>query len=379
MRRWFCLSLLILLFACQQTRSPVAVQTPEPASNIVQPTMTATTLPTATATATVTSLPTATQTLQPTATATPTNVPPTATPTDAPPTATATPDPYAQFSIDALTARQYGGGELEIIDTLYKAETFTRYLIKYPSDGLEIYGFMNAPNEGHKLPVALVLHGYIDPDEYETEAYSTRYADALAEAGYLTIHPNFRNYPPSDDGPSPFRIGYAIDTLNLIAIIQDQSVNDPTGPLRRADGENIHAMGHSMGGGVALRTAIVRPDALKGIVLYAAMSGNEFWNYTKILEWSGGRTGEFELAANEQQLASIGALFYLDRLQIPVSVHHSVGDQQVPVEWSEDLCDRLEARQHRVECFYFDDAPHTFWGPWDRVFIERMIAFFRQY
>ena len=133
---------------------------PEP-SPLPQPTQLTTTLPSPT----VTALP-------------PTNIPP--TPTLPPPTPT--PDPYADLTIDALTARSYGGGKLDIIDTLEENATFTRYLISYPSDGLTIYGFMNVPNEGNNFPVALVLHGYVDPADYDTIAYTRRYADALAEA-----------------------------------------------------------------------------------------------------------------------------------------------------------------------------------------------------
>ncbi|HRQ14989.1 MAG TPA: peptidase, partial [Promineifilum sp.] len=144
-------------------------------------------------------------TVVPTPTATPA---PTATSTPAP---TSTPDPYADLTIDALAARSWGGGLLEITDTLEENDSFTRYEIKYPSDGLTIYGFMNVPNEGDNFPVVLMLHGYIDPGEYEIVDYTRRYADALAEAGYFVIHPNFRNYPPSDSGPDPFRIGYAAD------------------------------------------------------------------------------------------------------------------------------------------------------------------------
>ena len=98
----------------------------------------------------------------------------TATATRHSPPATPTPDPYAPLTIDALAAREYGGGLIEIVDTLETTEAFARYLIKYPSDGLTIYGYMNVPHEGDNFPVALVLHGYIDPDEYETVAYTQR-------------------------------------------------------------------------------------------------------------------------------------------------------------------------------------------------------------
>ena len=166
-------------------------------------------------------------------------------------TASATLNPYTGLSIEELSNRDYGGGNLEIVETMESGEVFTRYLITYPSDGLSIYGFMNVPNEGTRFPVAIVLHGYIPPSDYETVSYTERYANALAEAGYFVIHPNFRNYPPSDSGPDPYRIGFATDILNLIAIIREQSL-DPSGYLRRADADDINLFGHSMGGGIAL-------------------------------------------------------------------------------------------------------------------------------
>jgi dienelactone hydrolase len=302
-------------------------------------------------------------------------VPPTATT----PPHTPTPDPYANLTIDALTARSYGGGQLEIIHTLEENETFTRYLITYPSDGLTVYGFMNVPNEGNDFPVALVLHGYIDPAEYDTLDYTQRYADALVEAGYFVIHPNFRNYPPSDEGPNPYRIGYAVDVLNLIAIIREQS-QDPFGYLRRADEDRIHLWGHSMGGGVTLRVLTVNHEPyLRAAVLYGAMSGDERQNYEQIQIWSGGQTGSFELAASEAQLAQISPIFFLDRINTPISIHHSEADETVPAAWSTDLCERLQALGKRVECFTYYATPHTFRGEADVLFIDRVTRFFDEH
>lgn len=311
---------------------------------------------------------------------------PTSPPAPTPPLPTPTPkptlDPYVDLTIAALAARTYGGGLLEITDTLESNDAFTRYEIKYPSDGLDIYGFMNVPNEGDNFPVALVLHGYIDPDEYEIVPYTRRYADALAEAGYFVIHPNFRNYPPSDSGPDPYRIGYATDVLNLIAIIREQS-QDPLGTLRRANADDINLWGHSMGGGVALRViTVINESYLRAAVLYGSMSADESKNYGRIRSWTNSSRGRFELDAPPETLAAISPLHNLDRVEAAVAVHHSYADDIVPVEWSEEVCDVLAGLNtageipHAPECFFYDQQPHTFRGGGDSLFVERTIEFF---
>jgi len=300
------------------------------------------------------------------------------TPTAEPTTAQAspTPEPYAGLAISDLVSREYGGGELQIVDTLENNDSFTRYAITYPSDGLSIHGFMNVPNEGSRFPVAIVLHGYIDPAQYRTLDYTTRYADHLAEAGYFVIHPNMRGFPPSDDGPDRFRVGLATDILNLIAIVREQS-KDPLGYLRRADADDINLWGHSMGGGVVLRVITVNnAPYIRAAVLYGAMSGDELQNYEKIRQWSDGEVGEFELSAAPALIEAISPIYHLQRIKTPVSAHHGAEDDVVPPEWSDDLCLRLRLLEHSVECYTYAAMPHTFRGASDQLFMDRTAAFF---
>jgi dipeptidyl aminopeptidase/acylaminoacyl peptidase len=332
--------------------------TPTPS---VLPTATRTPSPTPTPTATLTPTPT------PTPTATPTSTP-TATPTQSP-----TPDPYAGLTIADLAARAYGGGELQVEEVLAVTAAFTRTLIAYPSEGLTIYGFMNVPQGEGPFPVVLALHGYIDSDIYTTVAYSTRYADSLARAGYLVIHPNLRNFPPSDEGPDPFRVGTAIDTMNLMALVREHG--GQPGPLEKADPSRIGLWGHSMGGGIALRVITVDPS-VPAAVLYGSMSGDERTNYERILYWSGGERGEEELATPDEDLARISPIYHLERIEAAVSIHHSDTDEVVPLAWSLDLCERLEDLEKTVECFTYSGLPHTFRGEGDLLFMQRVADFF---
>lgn len=306
---------------------------------------------------------------------TPTTVPPTLTASPSP-SLTPTPDPYADLTIDYLANRDYGGGEVQILETLQKTSLYTRYLVSYPSEGLAIYGFMDVPAGEGKFPVVIAIHGYIDPAIYQTLDYTTGNADAIARAGYLVIHPNLRGYPPSDDGPNLFRVGMAVDVLNLIAIVKERA--GTPGALEKADAQFLGLWGHSMGGGIATRVITVRPD-VDAAVLYGAMSGDEKRNFEAIYGWSDGERGIEELKVPDQALQRISPIYYLDRIRAAVSIHHGGSDELVPLEWSQEMCERLQDLGTSVECFTYKGQPHTLYGAAEQLFNQRVVEFFDRY
>ena len=318
--------------------------------------------------------PTHISTTIPTLTATATQ-PPTATATLLP-TISPTPDPYYNWSNAYLRSRTYGGGQIEFLEVMDQNLYFTRYLIRYPSDGLNIYGFANIPNDEEIHPVIIALHGYIDPAVYNTLDYTTRYADALATAGYIVLHPNLRGYRPSDDGENLFRVGMAIDVLNLIALVQTQSGG--TDPLKNANPAAIGLWGHSMGGGISTRVITVSDD-VKAAVLYAAMTGDEQTNYAAIREWSGQARGIEELNVPVEALSSISSMYFFDNISAAVSIHHGTADELVPMSWSVTTCERLNLLGKNVECLYYQDMPHTFYGKGEEQFIQNSVDFFNRH
>ncbi len=305
----------------------------------------------------------------------PTTVPLEGTPAPAGPT-TATPDPLSDLAIDSLTNRSYGGGQIEFEPDPTDSGSFDRYLFNYPSDGLTIYGFMDVPRRAGPLPVVLVLHGYLDPEDYEIHPYTTRYVDSLAASGFVALHPNFRNYAPSDSGPNLFRVGSAIDVLNLIALVRQQA--GTPGPLTSADGEAIGLFGHSMGGGIALRVLTVGAP-VRAAVLYASMNADEQLNFESIFEWSEGQRGMEELQVAPSELLHISPVYYLDRIGVPLSIHHGEADELVPPEWSDELCQRMRLLGKTVECFRYPNEQHTFIGFGGIELMERAVDFFDRY
>jgi dipeptidyl aminopeptidase/acylaminoacyl peptidase len=310
---------------------------------------------------------------------------PTVLPADSPATATArpaatenptaTPHPFSHLTINSLANRTFGGGEVTIQETMAVYDLFTRFLVSYPSDGLEIYGFLNVPHGDGSFPVVIAIHGYIDPTAYDTLDYTTRYADALARAGFVVLHPNLRGYLPSELGENLFRVGMAADVLNLAQIVRETAGN--VGALEKVNPDQIGLWGHSMGGGITLRSITIDPN-LKAAVLYGSMSGDEIQNFKKIYEWSEGARGIEELAIEPIYLDEISPINFLDRIQAAVSIHHGEADTLVPPEWSDELCLRLNEIQARVTCYTYPDQPHTFYGEGDQLLIDRMISFFRE-
>jgi len=317
-----------------------------------------------------TAIPTLTSTPLPTAT-------PLSTPTATPlPTLSPTPDPFYPYGIDYLRSRTYGGGQIEFLEVMTQNLFFTRYLIRYPSDGLNIYGFANIPNDAEAHPVIIALHGYIDPAIYNTLDYTTHYADALASAGYIVLHPNLRGYTPSDYGDNFFRVGMATDVLNLIALVQSQSGG--TDLLGHAMPDRIGLWGHSMGGGITTRVLTVTDD-VRAAVLYGAMSGDEEKNYKAIQQWSGNTRGLEETSVPVDVLTRISPMYFFGNITAAVSIHHGAADELVPPDWSVLTCEQLRALGKNVECHSYDGMPHTFYGQGDQEFIQNTVNFFNQY
>jgi len=259
-------------------------------------------------------------------------------------------------SLEALAVKEYGLGELRVEYTWENKPEFTRYYITYDSDDLNIHGFVNIPVGEGPFPVVIALHGYIPPDEYETMDYSTRYADSIARKGYIVLHPNMRNFPPSDSAPrrGDYHSGFTTDVMNLLEYVRQEAGQEGS-IFENADLSSMGIWGHSLGGSVALRVSALVPE-IDAVVMYAAVTQR----------YSNGSAGF--------------TVYDLENTDAAFQVHHGTADPTVRVSDSTRFCAQLENAGKDFECFFYEDAPHTFLrlGQDDPLFIQRVVDFYAE-
>jgi dipeptidyl aminopeptidase/acylaminoacyl peptidase len=314
-------------------------------------------------------VPTDTPTPLPTATAEPTSTP---TPPPSP-----TPEPYpelAQYTIEGLRSRSYGEGQIEIVSVMEELPNFTRYLFAYPSDGLRITGMLNRPHGEGPFPVVILNHGWYPLDVYQTGNGTQRAADYLADRGFLTLSPDYRNHAGSDDAPNIFRAGHVIDTLNLIPLSQQ---------LPEAQPGKIAMWGHSNGGAITAKVLTVS-DQIAAALIYAPASSSIVQDYefrTRMAARRGAQINATNWPVFPEEAPDLyerlSPLNYAQYVTADVLIVWGDQDEVVPRNWPEDLYNSLRAAGKDVEFVVFPGQPHSFDAAGNAEYLPRMVEFFQ--
>ena len=118
-------------------------------------------------------------------------------------------------------------------------------------------------------------HGYIDPAYYVKGQGLIRERGWLADAGYVTLHTDYRNHAGVRDAPRTeltMRLGYTEDVVNaVLALRRTDQV--------RVDDERIGLLGRSMGGGVVYNMLAAQPGLVDAGVVFAPVSSRAADNF----------------------------------------------------------------------------------------------------
>lgn len=310
----------------------------------------------------------------PTPTPIATAVLPTATVVTPTPPATPTLAPYEQYTIPYLGRRTYGGGKIEVVQKLAESGAFTSYSIRYPSDGLTIYGFMNIPKGDGPFPVIISIHGYAPFGNYDPFNPMQDFADFFAENQFIVIHPGLRNYSPSDSGDNLLRVGMTADVMNLIALVKTK--DDLPAELASANPDLLGLWGMSMGGEIALRALTISPD-IKAAVLYSAFSGNEERNSRQLYKVLRDEQFQKDAEVPLELLDRISPMYYYHQIKSAVQLNHGTRDTTAPISWAVETCDFLESAGVSVQCIYYEKAGHVFNGDNRKQLLQNALEFYR--
>ncbi len=287
-------------------------------------------------------------------------------------------------SLPALFEKDYNGGGLRIGRVLLETGRYTEYFVSYRSGKLRISGRLNVPKRRGPYPALVLAHGYIDPAFYENGQGLTRERGWLADAGFVTLHTDYRNHAASSDDPRSerrMRLGYTVDVINAVLALQRTK-------RVRIDDDRIGLLGRSMGGGVVYNALAVRPGLVGAGVVFAPVSSrtaDNFNHFTRDDDDPGDDgTTRFilrrygEPRENREFWREVSPRTYFDRVTEPVLIHHGTSDDTCPLRWSRATTRAMEQAGVDVRLRLYQGEEHAF-GPQFPLSMRRTIAFFRRH
>lgn len=291
--------------------------------------------------------------------------------------------------ISQMRQKSYSGSEIKIEETLAPGPNYSRQIASYTSDRLKIYGLLTIPSTPRPekgFPAINFIHGHLDEGSYTPTARYVAYQNGFAASGYVTFKPDLRGHGNSegDHVQSNFSPGYVTDALNSMASLQKMKEVNP---------DKIGMWGHSMGGGVTLRSMVVNKD-IKAGVMWAGVVGDYedlLERYRKRIPWmttaasSTTRSKLLEVtekygspSAQSEFWQGIDPYSYLKDISGPVQLHHGDQDESVPVEFSAHLEDALKKAGKPVENFVYVGSDHNIAQGFGTA-MQRSIEFFDRY
>src|SRR5205807_3038025 len=108
--------------------------------------------------------------------------------------ATASPSSLPAYAIEALRSRPEQPGTLHVGELLASASGFHKHTAAWTSMGATMTGVIDLPTGRGPFPVVVVNHGYVPTSQYYVGQDSSKYGDALAAQGLVTISPNYPGY-----------------------------------------------------------------------------------------------------------------------------------------------------------------------------------------
>lgn len=298
-------------------------------------------------------------------TAAPPTEPPTETPAPEPtPTEEPLPEVVDEISLPALMRQPPSGGKPRVLRTELETADYTRQQVTYRSDDLTVSGVLLRPKGRGPFPAIVLNHGYIEPSVYVTGQGLAREQDALARAGYVVLHTDYRGHAAGDDVPQldrETRLGYTRDAVNAVDALKKLPYVDP---------ERLAMLGRSMGGGVTMNALVTQPGLVDAAVIYASVSSKYLENVDHFTRDSRPEavSALFDRFGTPQEqprfYRELSARTYFDRITEPVLAHHGTVDGTCPPPWARTTQRLMTEAGVDARLRWWEGEDHAFYARW---------------
>jgi len=287
------------------------------------------------------------------------------------------PEVHHRLSLPALMREPPNGGKPRILRTEYETPDYTRYDVTYGSDELTVSGVLIRPKGPGPFPGIVLNHGYIDPSYYVTGQGLAREQDALARAGFVVLHTDYRGHAASDPVPPvdrETRLGYTRDAVNAVEALKK---------LPYVDAERLAMLGRSMGGGVTMNALVTQPGLIDVAVIYASVSSRFLDNLNHFTRDSRPEVvvDVFDQFGTPQEAPrfyrELSPRTYFDRITEPVLAHHGTADGTCPPPWARTTQGLMRAAGVDSRLRWWQGEDHAFYARWQDS-MDETIRFLRQ-
>jgi uncharacterized protein len=273
--------------------------------------------------------------------------------------------------------QEYDAGPIRRTRLVLDTGAYRRFEAEYRSGRITVSGILIVPRGKGPFPAVVLNHGYIDPAVYVTGQGLAREQDALARAGFVVFHTDYRGHASSDPMSGPdreTRLGYTRDAINAVLAVRREP---------RVDHQRIAMLGRSMGGGVTYNALVTAPGLVKAAVVYAPVSSRFEDNLRQFVIPSRPEAAARLYARHgtpresPEFYAGLSPRTYFERITEPVLIHHGTSDDTCPISWSRTTRRLMRAAGVDVRLRIYPGEEHAFVPRW-AASMRHTIAFLRR-
>jgi hypothetical protein len=319
--------------------------------------------------------------------------------------------PLLTYAIKNLQSRKYNTSPIILEEILTEENSYTTFLFSYTTLDKKMSGQINIPdsitaNPKQSNSVIVLLRGYV-PNEIYTTGMGTKNAAAVfANAGYITIAPDFFGYGESDPEPEDSwqtRFEKPIAVIELIKSLEKNGIplNIETKKVTTAldlDNINIKNIGiwaHSNGGQIALTTLEILKKPIP-TTLWAPVTAPFPYSITyfsdELADEGKAQRKWISMFEKDYDVFDFSLTQHLDSLTGPIQIQHGDADDAALIYWSEEFVDKVELENNRrdsdleevslpsidINLITHPNANHNLVPSWDSA-IKKDVLFFNKW